>query len=85
MGIRVLTWADRAMFIRPEMEIDEITYDIITPAAAKGILESIYWTPEIKWIVDKIYVVNPIKFKKEKVTRKGLEFTRISLIEGVWI
>ncbi len=51
-----------ACFARPEMKIERISYDVITPAAARGILEAIYWKPEIRWVVDEIRVVKPIQF-----------------------
>ena len=51
----------RALFSRPEFSVEFVTYDVMTPSAAVGILESIYWKPEMKWIVDFIHVLNPIK------------------------
>lgn len=85
MAIRVLTWGERALFIRPEMEIDEVSYDMITPSAAKGILEAIYWTPEIEWVVDKIYVLNPIKYGRKEMTRKGINYTRVCLLDVCYV
>ncbi len=62
MAIRLEVWGDYALFTRPEMKVERVSYDIMTPSAARGILESIYWHPGMKWIVDRIYVCNPIRF-----------------------
>ncbi|HCX48643.1 MAG TPA: type I-C CRISPR-associated protein Cas5 [Bacillus sp. (in: Bacteria)] len=61
-GIRMRVWGDFACFTRPEMKVERVSYDVITPSAARGILESIHWKPAIRWVVDKITVVKPIKF-----------------------
>lgn len=55
-------WGDYALFSRPELKVERYSYDIITPSAARGILEAIYWHPGMRWIIDKIYVKNPIQF-----------------------
>ncbi len=62
IGVRVKVWGDYALFSRPEMKVERCSYDVMTPSAARGILEAIYWHPGMKWLVDKIYVVNPILF-----------------------
>ncbi len=62
MGVKVRVWGDYALFTRPEMKVERCSYDVITPSAARGILEAIYWHPGMQWIVDKIYVKNPIQF-----------------------
>jgi CRISPR-associated protein Cas5d len=61
-GIRLLVWGEYASFNRPEMKVERVSYDVITPSAARGILEAIYWKPEMRWVVDKLCVVNPIRF-----------------------
>jgi len=61
-GVKFRVWGDYACFSRPEFKIERVSYDIITPSAAKGILDCIYWKPAIKWHIDKIHVINPIKF-----------------------
>lgn len=61
-GVRLHCWGERACFTRPEMKVERVTYDVLTPSAARGILEAIYWKPEIHWIVDRITVLNPIRF-----------------------
>ena len=61
-GIKVRVWGDYACFTRPEMKVERVSYDMLTPSAARGIIEAIYWKPAIKWTIDKIHVINPIKF-----------------------
>lgn len=61
-GIKLKVWGDYACFSRPEMKVERVSYDIITPSAARGILEAIYWKPAIRWVIDRITVINPIKF-----------------------
>ena len=62
MAIRVEVWGDYALFSRPEMKVERVSYDVITPSAARGLLESIYWHPGLSWQIDRIYVCNPIRF-----------------------
>lgn len=62
MGVKVKVWGDYALFSRPELKVERYSYDVMTPSAARGILEAIYWHPGMKWVIDKIYVKNPISF-----------------------
>ncbi len=62
MAIQVEVWGDYACFTRPEMKTERVSYDVMTPSAARGLLESIYWHPGLKWHIDRIYVCNPIRF-----------------------
>lgn len=62
MGVKVKVWGDYALFTRPEMKVERCSYDVITPSAARGILEAIYWHPGMRWVVDRIYVKKPIRF-----------------------
>ena len=62
MGVRVKVWGDYALFSRPEMKVERCTYDVMTPSAARGILEAIYWHPGLRWVIDRIYVKMPIQF-----------------------
>ncbi len=61
-GVKLRVWGDYACFSRPEMKVERVSYDVITPSAARGILEAIHWKPAIRWVVDKIHVLNPICF-----------------------
>lgn len=62
MSISVEVWGDYACFTRPEMKTERVSYDVMTPSAARGLLESIYWHPGMKWCVDRIHVCAPICF-----------------------
>lgn len=53
---------DFACFTRPEMKVERVSYDVITPSAARAIFEAILWKPAIEWHIDKIEVINPIKW-----------------------
>lgn len=59
--VLIEVWGDYALFTRPEFKSERLTYDCITPSAARGIIESIYWHPGMKWVIDRIYICNPIK------------------------
>ncbi len=61
-GIRVKVWGDYALFSRPEFSTERASYEVITPSAARGILECIHWKPAIRWVVDRVRVLNPIRF-----------------------
>ena len=70
-GIRLLVWGDYACFTRPEMKVERVSYDVITPSAARGILEAIHWKPAIRWVVDKIHVLNEIRFDNVRRNEVG--------------
>ena len=62
MSIQLEVWGDYALFTRPEMKVERVSYDIMTPSAARGLVEAIYWHPGLKWIIDRIHVCAPIRF-----------------------
>lgn len=62
IGVKVKVWGEYALFSRSEMKVERCSYDVITPSAARGILEAIYWHPGMKWVIDKIYVQKPVQF-----------------------
>jgi CRISPR-associated protein Cas5d len=65
-------WGDYACFTRPEMKVERVSYDVITPSAARAIFESILWKPAIKWHITRIEVLNPIKWisvRRNEVSR----------------
>lgn len=62
-GVQLLIWGDRACFTRPEMKVERMSYDVITPSAARGILEAIHWKPSIRWVIDRIRVLKSIRFE----------------------
>ncbi len=61
-GVQIRVWGDYACFTRPEMKVERVSYDVMTPSAARGILEAIHWKPAISWYIDAIYVLRPIRF-----------------------
>ena len=68
--IRLHVWGDYACFTRPEMKVERVSYDVMTPSAARGILSAVHWKPAMRWVVDKIHVLKPIRF--ESVRRNEL-------------
>jgi CRISPR-associated protein Cas5d len=70
-GIRLHIWGERALFTRPEMKVERVSYDVITPSAARGILEAIHWKPAIRWVVDSIQVLRPIRFESIRRNEVG--------------
>jgi CRISPR-associated protein Cas5d len=61
-GFRVDVRGDYALFSRAELKVERVSYDCITPSAARGVLEAIFWHPGMQYKIDRIYVLNPIKF-----------------------
>ena len=62
MAIQMEVWGKYACFSRPEMKVERVSYDVMTPSAARGILEAVYWHPGLRWHIDRIHVINPIQF-----------------------
>ena len=62
LSIKIETWGDYACFSRPEMKTERVSYDIITPSAARGLIESVFWHPGMTWVIDRIYLLAPIRF-----------------------
>jgi CRISPR-associated protein Cas5d len=61
-GITIRASGPYALFTRPEMKAERVSYDMITPSAARGLIEAIYWKPAIRWEIDRIHVLNQIAF-----------------------
>lgn len=75
-GIKIRVSGDYALFTRPEMKVERVSYDIITPSAARGIIEAVYWKPAIRWKIDKIHVLKEIEFtniRRNEVSEKASE------------
>lgn len=70
-GIRLHVWGERACFTRPEMKVERVSYDVMTPSAARGILEAIHWKPAIRWVVERIHVLKPIRFESIRRNEVG--------------
>jgi CRISPR-associated protein Cas5d len=70
-GIKLLVSGDYALFTRPEMKVERVSYDVMTPSAARGILEAIHWKPAIGWVIDAIHVLKPIRFQSIRRNEVG--------------
>lgn len=68
---RLKVWGRNACFTRPEMKVERVSYDVMTPSAARGILEAILWKPAIRWKVTQIDVLNPIKWESVRRNEVG--------------
>lgn len=62
MSICLDVWGNYACFTRPEMKTERVSYEVMTPSAARGILEAIFWHPGLVWRIDKIHVCNPVRY-----------------------
>ena len=62
MSIKLEVWGAYALFTRPEMKVERVSYDVMTPSAARGLIEAIYWHPGMRWCIDRIHVCAPIRF-----------------------
>jgi CRISPR-associated protein Cas5d len=62
-GIKLHVWGERACFTRPEMKVERVSYDVITPSAARGILEAIHWKPAFTWRIERLRVLKAIRFE----------------------
>lgn len=85
IGVKVCVWGDYALFSRPEMKVERCSYDVITPSAARGIMEAIYWHPGLRWVIDKIYVKKPIHFtsvRRNEVKSKVLASNVLQAYNG---
>jgi CRISPR-associated protein Cas5d len=60
--IYLRTWGDLACFTRPEMKVERVSYSVMTPSAARGLLEAILYKPQFRWRVHCIAVKKPIRF-----------------------
>ena len=62
MAIRLEVWGEYGLFSRPELKVERVSYHVITPSAARGIMESIFWHPGLRYVIDKIYVLSNIQY-----------------------
>ena len=71
--IQLEVWGAYALFSRPELKVERVSYDVPTPSTARGIVESVYYHPGLRWYIDRIHVLNPIRFvsiRRNEVTDK---------------
>lgn len=62
MSVQVEVWGEYACFSRPEMKVERVSYDVMTPSAARGLLDAIYYHPGMRWVIDRIHICSPIRF-----------------------
>ena len=60
--IQLEVWGPYALFSRPELKVEKVSYDVPTPSAARGMVEAVYFHPGLRWRIDRIHVLNPISF-----------------------
>ncbi len=70
-GVRLKVWGDYGLFTRPELKVERLTYDVITPSAARGVLEAVHWKPAIRWVIDAIHVLAPIRHQSIRRNEVG--------------
>lgn len=83
--IQLEVWGPYALFSRPEMHVERVSYDVPTPSAARGMVEAIYYHPGLQWHIRRIYVLNPIRFtniRRNEVKGKILRDDVYSAIHG---
>jgi CRISPR-associated protein Cas5d len=78
-GVKLRVWGDYACFTRPEMKVERVSYDVLTPSAARGILEAIYWQHAIRWVIDRIHVLKPIRFANIRRNEVGCKIPERSI------
>lgn len=70
-GIRLRVWGARALFARPEMRVERLSFEAITPSAARGMVEAIHWKPAIVWRIERLRVLKPIRFESVRRNEVG--------------
>ena len=86
-GIVVRVSGEYALFTRPEMKVERVSYDVITPSAARGIIEAVYWKPAIRWVIDRIHVLNEIEYtniRRNEVSQKLSRETAQRIMKGAF-
>lgn len=82
----VEVWGRYACFTRPEMKVERVSYDVMTPSAARGLLEAIYWHPGMRYVIDRIWVRNPIRFtnirRNEVQSKIGAQTAKSAMQSG---
>lgn len=82
-GVRLHVWGERACFTRPEMKVERVSYDVLTPSAARGILEAIHWKPAIRWHIDRIHVLKPVRFETFRRNEVGSKIAPASVTKAM--
>lgn len=85
MAIKIEVWGDYALFSRPEFKVERCSYDVMTPSAARGVIESIFYHPGLRYIIDAIHVLKPIEFtsvRRNEVKSKVSPMNALSFANG---
>ena len=85
MSIRIEVWGPYGCYSRPELKTERVSYDVITPSAARGLVESIYWHPGLLYTIDRIYLLSPIQFtniRRNEVKSTLLSSAALSAAKG---
>ncbi|MBG0776144.1 MAG: type I-C CRISPR-associated protein Cas5 [Desulfovibrionaceae bacterium] len=79
-------WSDFACFTRPEMKVERVSYDVITPSAARAVLEAIHWKPAIRWVVERLHVLRPVRFtsirRNEVASKASTDLAKTAMRDG---
>ncbi len=84
-GFKVEVWGDYACFTRPELKVERMTYDVPTPSAMRGLLESVYWHPGMSYVIDRIHILNEIRYtnvRRNELKSKALASSMRSAVNG---
>jgi CRISPR-associated protein Cas5d len=84
-GIKIRVSGEYALFTRPEMKVERVSYDVITPSAARGVIEAVYWKPAIRWVIDKIHVLKEIEYtnvRRNEVSDKASTEKALKIMKG---
>ena len=84
-GVALRIWGEHACFTRPEMKVERVSYEIMTPPAARGVLGAIHWKPAIAWVVDKIHVLKPIRFQNIRRNEVASKISASSIANAISI
>ncbi len=82
-GVKLKVWGAYAAFTRPEMKVERVSYEVITPSAARGILEAIHWKPGMLWVVDRIHVLAPIRFTTVRRNEIGAKIPQPPVVRAM--
>lgn len=86
MATHIEVWGDYALFTRPELKVERVSYEVMTPSAARGLLEAIFWHPNMKWHIDAIHVCAPIRFvnvrRNEVKSKASARKARTVMVRG---
>lgn len=85
MPVKMEVWGVYALFSRPELKAERVSYDVPTPSAARGMLEAVYFHPGLRWKIDRIYILSPIQFasiRRNETKSKALASSARAAMQG---